>query len=363
VAIAAAVAEVMKGLNFYIGNIVILSAYLNLRRSKKFGKIIPFLYLYLCLKGISTVDFSDVLKILTKMFTREDDQRESEISLPYRNPLMILKKPALSNEPFWVIGVIGAIGAIGDGLLGLRNVLAKGEWHPQPKNVLRTIFWSTDWCAEASRNSPQYASTGEILVFLANFFKPLIKIKESPQPRHQACCVHNAVKTNLWESMTESFRLLTLALTPEIIIIHEIYLPPTKGEALKVLYKFTEIFEAKYPESTVLLLTTPFIFIYPVTAYMSQVRNFILILNLILTMTSNFSMLKGRANPMNMIDSAKPLLIMIKSIITIGLEELPHPAPTSSLWRQNRCSGNGCTMRGLGISSSAFLRKTSHVSF
>jgi len=347
VAAAAAVAEVMKGLNFYIGNIgnigniVILSAYLNLRRSKEFGKIIPFLYLYLCLKGISTVDFSGVLKILTKMFTREDDQRESEISLPYRNPLMILKRPGLSNEPF---GVIGIIGVIGDGHLGLKNALAKGGWHPQPKNVLRTIFRHTDWCAEASRNSPRYASTGEILVFLEHFFKPLIKESPHPQPRHQSCCMHIAFKTNLWESMTESFQLLTLALTPEIIIIHEIYLPPTKGEALKVLYKFSEIFEAKYPEeieSTVLPLTTPLIFIYPVTVYMSQGRNFILILNLILTMTYNFSMLKGRVNPMKMIDSAKPLLIMIKSIITIGLEALPHPALTSSLLRQNRSPGNG----------------------
>ena len=299
VAVAAAVAEVMKGLNFYIGNIgniVILSAYLNLRRSKEFGKIIPFLYLYLCLKGISTVDFSGVLKILTKMFTREDDQRESEISLPYRNPLMILKRPGLSHEPF---GVIGIIGVIGDGHLGFRNALAK--------------------------ESP------------------------SPQPRHQACCVHIAVKPNLWESTPESFQALTL--TPEIIIIHEIYLPPTKDEALKVLYKFTEISAAKYPESaeateaTVLPLTTPLIFIYPVTVYMSQGRNFILILNLILTMTYNFSMLKGRVNPMKMIDSAKPLLIMIKSIITIVHEVLSHTALTSSLWRQKRSSGNGCFCR------------------
>jgi len=339
VAVAAAVAEVMKGLNFYIGNIgniVILSAYLNLRRSKEFGKIIPFLYLYLCLKGISTIDFSGVLKILTKMFTREDDQRESEISLPYRNPLMILKRPGLSHEPF---GVIGIIGVIGDGHLGFRNALAKGGWHPQPKKALRAIFRRTDLCAEASRNSPRYASTGEILVFLANFFKPLIKEFPHPQPKHQACCVHIAFKTNLWESMTESFQLLSLALTPEIIIIHEIYLPPTKGEALKVFYKSSEIFEAKYPEeteSTVLPLTTPLIFIYPVTVYMSQGRNFILILNLILTMTYNFSMLKGRVNPMKMIDSAKPLLIMIKSIITIVHEVLSHTALTSSLWRQKR---------------------------
>lgn len=279
VAVAAAVAEVMKGLNFYIGNIgniVILSAYLNLRRSKEFDKIIPFLYLYLCLKGISTVDFSGVLEISMKMFSLEDDQRESEISLPYRNPLMILKRPGLSPEPF---GVPGVIGATGDGHLGSRDTLEK----------------------------------------------------EPPQPRHQACCVHIAVKTTLWKSMLESFQPLTL--TPEIIIIHEIYLPPTKDEALKVLYRFTEIFAAKYPESaeateaTVLPLTTPLIFIYPVTVYMSQGRNFILILILILTMTYNFSMLKGRVNPMKMIDSAKPLLIMIKSIITIGHEAFPHPAP------------------------------------
>jgi hypothetical protein len=186
---------------------------------------------------------------------------------------MILKRPGLSPEPF---GGPGVIGATGDGHLGSRDTLEK----------------------------------------------------EPPQPRHQACCVHIAVKTNFWESMTESFQLLTL--TPEIIIIHEIYLPPTKDEALKVLYRFTEIFAAKYPESaeaTVLPLTTPLIFIYPVTVYMSQGRNFILILNLILTMTYNFSMLKGRVNPMKMIDSAKPLLIMIKSIITIGREGFPHPAP------------------------------------
>jgi hypothetical protein len=331
VAVAAAVAEVMKGLNFYIGNIgniVILSAYLNLRRSKEFDKIIPFLYLYLCLKGISTADFSGVLKILTKIFTREDDQRESEISLPYRNPLMILKRPGLSHEPF---GVIEIIGVIGDGHLGFRNALAKGGWHPQPKKALRAIFRRTDLCAEASCIFFGTSGTEEKFVFLAIFFKPLIKESPSPQPRHQACCVHIAVKTNLWESMLESFQPLTL--TPEIIIIHEIYLPPTKDEALKVLYRFTEIFAAKYPESakateaTVRPLTTPLIFIYPVTVYMSQGRNFILILNLILTMTYNFSMLKGRVNPMKMIDSAKPLLIMIKSIITIGREGFPHPAP------------------------------------
>jgi hypothetical protein len=31
-------------------------------------------------------------------------------------------------------------------------------------------------------------------------------------------------------------------------------------------------------------------------------------------------------NPMDIIDTGKPLLIMIKSIITIGLEDFPHPA-------------------------------------
>jgi hypothetical protein len=39
---------------------------------------------------------------------------------------------------------------------------------------------------------------------------------------------------------------------------------------------------------------------------------------------------------MDIIDTGKPLLIMIKSIRTIVYEVLSHTAPTSSLWRQNR---------------------------
>jgi hypothetical protein len=41
------------------------------------------------------------------------------------------------------------------------------------------------------------------------------------------------------DSMPESIQPLTLALTPKIIIIHEIYLSPPKDEALKVFGKFT----------------------------------------------------------------------------------------------------------------------------
>jgi hypothetical protein len=275
------VMKLMKGLNFYIS---ILPDYLNLRRAKEFDEIIIFLYFYLGLKGISTGDFSGVLRELFS-FSIEDDQRESEIPIPYRNLLMILKKPVLSNEPFWVIGVIGVIG---DCDLGFRYDLAKG----------------------------------------------------SPQTRHQTCWVHRAVNANGLDSMPQSVQPLTLALTQKIIISHEIYLSPPKDEALKVFDKFTEIFEDKYTESTTPPLTISispisiYIYIYPVTAYISQGRN------LILTMTYNFGMFKWRVNPMDMIDSAKPLLIMIKSIITILHEVLSHKAPTSSLWRQNRTSGN-----------------------
>jgi hypothetical protein len=192
-------------------------------------------------------------------FSIEDDQRESEMPMTYRNLLMILKRPGLSNDPFWVIGIIGVIR---DCDLGFRYDLAKG----------------------------------------------------SPQTRHQTCRGHRAVNANVLDSMPQSVQPLMLALTQKIIIIHEIYLSPPKDEALKVFDKFTEIFEDKYTESTTPTLTTSIspitIYIYPVTAYISQGRN------LILTMTYNFGMFKWR-NPMNMINSAKPLLIMIKSIITI----------------------------------------------
>lgn len=295
--------KLMKGLNFYIS---ILPDYLNLRRAKEFDEIIIFLYFYLGLKGISTGDFSGVLRELFS-FSIEDDQPESEIPIPYRNLLMILKKPGLSNEPFWVIGGIEVIGVIGDCDLGFRNALA---------------------------------------------------IKFS-QTKHQTCWVHRAVNTNVLDSMPQSVQPLTLALTQKIIISHEIYLSPPKDEALKVFDKFTEIFEDKYTESTTPPLTISIspisIYIYPVTAYISQGRN------LILTMTYNFGMFKWRVNPMDMIDSAKPLLIMIKSIITIVHEVLSHTAPTSSLWRQNRLSGNGWANRGLGIFPLTILRRSSHV--
>jgi hypothetical protein len=298
------VMKVMKGLNFYIS---ILPAYLNLRRAKEFDEIIIFLYFYLGLKGISTGDFSGVLRELFS-FSIEDDQRESEIPIPYyRNLLMILKKTGLSNEPFRVIG------GIGDCELGFRYDLAK----------------------------------------------------ESPQTRHQTCWLHRAVNANanvyvyVLDSMPESVQPLTLALTPKTI--HEIYLSPTKDESLKVFGKFTEIFEAKYTESTTPPLTISIspisIYIYPVTAYMSQSRN------LILTMTYNFGMFKWRVNPMDMIDCAKPLLIMIKSISTIGLEELPHPAPTLSFNALNRRSGKGWTRRGLGINHSTYFRYFFHLRF
>jgi len=261
------VMKVMKGLNFYIS---ILPAYLNLRRAKEFDQIITSLYFHLCVKGIPTGDFSGVLRELF-LFSIEDDQRESEIPIPYRNLLMILKKPGLSNDPFWVIGVIGVIG---DCDLGFRYDLAKG----------------------------------------------------SPQTRHQTCWVHRAVNANVLDSMPQSVQPLTLALAQKIIISHEIYLSPPKDEALKAFDKFTEIFEDKYTESTTPPLTISispisiYIYIYPVTAYISQGRN------LILTMTYNFGMFKWRVDPMDMIDSAKPLLIMIKSITTIGLEVFPLTA-------------------------------------
>jgi hypothetical protein len=251
------VMKVMKGLNFYIS---ILPAYLNLRRAKELDEFIAFLYFYLYLKGLSTGDFPGVLRV---SFSIEDDQRESEMPMTYRNLLMILKRPGLSNDPFRVIGIIGVIR---DCDLGFRYDLAKG----------------------------------------------------SPQTRHQTCRGHRAVNANVLDSMPQSVQPLTLTLTQKIIIIHEIYLSPPKDEALKVFDKFTEIFEDKYTESTTPPLTISIspisIYIYPVTVYMSQSRN---LRNLILTMIYNFGIFKWRVNPMDMIDCTKPLLIMIKSIITI----------------------------------------------
>lgn len=268
---ASGAGAVMKGLNFYLFYIIILPAYLNLRRAKEFDQIITFLYFYLCLKGISTRDFSGLLRELSS-FSIEDDHRESEIPIPYRNLLMILKKSGLSNEPFWVIRVIG------DCELGFRYDLAKG--------------------------SP------------------------SPQTRHQTCWVHRAVNANGLDSMPQSVQPLTLVLTQKIIISHEIYLSPPKDEALKIFNKFTEIFEDKYTESTTPNLTISIspisIYIYTLTAYMSQGRN---LRNLILTMAYNFDMFKWR-NPMkmNMIDSTKPLLIVIKSIITNARTDFQYTA-------------------------------------
>ncbi|NIM13918.1 MAG: hypothetical protein GTO45_17905 [Candidatus Aminicenantes bacterium] len=269
--------KVMKGLNFYLFYISILPAYLNLRRAKELDEFIAFLYFYLYLKGLSTGDFPGVLMELSSFSIEiEDDPRESEISISYRNLLMILKKSGLSNEPFRVIGVIG------DCDLGFRYNLAK----------------------------------------------------ESPQTRHQTCWLHSAVNANVLDSMPQSVQTLTLPLTKKIIIIHEIYLSPTKDEALKVLNKFTEIFETKYTESTTPPLATfisPIsIYMYPVTDYISQGRN---LRNLILTMTYNFGMFKWRVNPMDMTDSAKPLLIVIKSIITNVRKAFPYTALRSDILR------------------------------
>ncbi len=126
------VMKVMKGLNFYIS---ILPAYLNLRRAKELDEFNAFLYFYLYLKGLSTGDFSGVLMELSSIEI-EDDPRESEISISYRDLLMILKRRGLSNDndPFRVIEVIG------DCDLGFWNALAKES--PQTQNLTRTYNFS-----------------------------------------------------------------------------------------------------------------------------------------------------------------------------------------------------------------------------
>jgi len=218
-----------------------------LRRTGSMDEFIPYLYL----KGISTGDFTDVLsKLLGKPVSlssstvvrlKESWQKEyeawnsrdlSEKKYIYWWADGVYFNVRLENERSCILVVIGVTDE------GKKELVAVHDGYRESK-----LSWQ-ELCLNLKRQGlkegPKLAVGDGALGFWAALRE------EFPETREQRCWVHKTanVLDKLPKSVQEQAKRK----------IHEIYLAPTKEEALKAFDDFMKLYEAKYPKATNCLL-------------------------------------------------------------------------------------------------------------
>lgn len=220
-----------------------------LRRSRDLDEFIPFLYL----KGISTGDFSEVLSQLMGTdvslspgtVVRLKEQWEEEYN-QWSNCDLSDKKFAywwvdgvyfnirLEEERSCVLIIMGATEE------GKKELIAVEDGYRESSISWNSILLNLK--SRGLKEGPKLAIGDGAL----GFWNALSK--EFPETKHQRCWVHRTA--NVLDKMPKSVQEQAKRL------IHDIYLAPTKKEALKAFDKFVKLYEAKFPKAVQCLLKT-----------------------------------------------------------------------------------------------------------
>lgn len=220
-----------------------------LRRSKDLDEFIPFLYL----KGISTGDFSDVLSQLMGKEVSLSPATVVRLKEQWQEEYNRWSGRDLSDKRYvywWVDGVYFNIrleeerscmliimGATED---GRKELIAVEDGYRES-----SISWNNillDLKSRGLKEGPKLATGDGSL----GFWNALSQ--EFPETKHQRCWVHRTA--NVLDKMPKSIQKQAKRQ------IHDIYLAPTKQEALRAFDKFVKLYEAKFPKAVQCLLKT-----------------------------------------------------------------------------------------------------------
>ncbi len=220
-----------------------------LRRSRDLDEFIPFLYL----KGISTGDFSEVLSQLMGKDVSLSPGTVVRLKEQWVEDYNRWSKRDLSDKRYvywWVDGVyfnirleeerscmLMIMGATEE---GKKELIAVEDGYRES-----SISWSNILLGLKRRGlkgGPKLATGDGAL----GFWNALSK--EFPKTKHQRCWVHRTA--NVLDKMHKSIQKQAKR------HIHDIYLAPTKEEALKEFDEFVKLYEAKYPKAVQCLLKT-----------------------------------------------------------------------------------------------------------
>jgi putative transposase len=220
-----------------------------LRRSGDLDEFIPFLYL----KGISTGDFSEVLSQLVGKEVSLSANTVVRLKEEWEKEYEDWSRRDLSDKNYvywWVDGVyfnvrledersciLVIMGATQDGkkeLIAIEDGFRESEisW----RNILLKLK------QRGLKRGPKLAVGDGSL----GFWKAMLK--EFPETRHQRCWVHRTA--NVLDKMPKSIQKQAKRQ------IHDIYLAPSKDEALKAFENFVKLYEAKFPRAVECLLKT-----------------------------------------------------------------------------------------------------------
>jgi putative transposase len=220
-----------------------------LRRSGDLDEFIPFLYL----KGISTGDFSEVLSQLVGKEVSLSANTVVRLKEEWEKEYEDWSRRDLSDKNYvywWVDGVyfnvrledersciLVIMGATQDGkkeLIAIEDGFRESEisW----RNILLKLK------QRGLKRGPELAVGDGSL----GFWKAMLK--EFPETRHQRCWVHRTA--NVLDKMPKSIQKQAKRQ------IHDIYLAPSKDEALKAFENFVKLYEAKFPRAVECLLKT-----------------------------------------------------------------------------------------------------------
>ncbi|MCK4816783.1 IS256 family transposase [bacterium] len=220
-----------------------------LRRSKDLDEFIPFLYL----KGISTGDFSEVLSQLVGKDVSLSAGTVVRLKEQWEEEYNRWSGRDLSDKRYvywWVDGVYFNIrleeerscmliimGATED---GKKELVAVEDGYRESSISWNNILLNLK--SRGLKRGPKLATGDGSL----GFWNALSK--EFPETRHQRCWVHRTA--NVLDKMPKSVQKQAKRQ------IHDIYLAPSKEEALKAFDKFVKLYDAKFPKATQCLLKT-----------------------------------------------------------------------------------------------------------
>lgn len=213
------------------------------RRAPSVEAVIPTLYL----KGISTGDFSEALEaLLGKNAQGLSPTNIVRLKKIWEDEYEEWQKRDLSGKRYvymWVDGiyvnvrlsadrpcVLVAIGALPD---GTKELIAVHDGERES-----TLSWK-ELLQSLKRRGLQKGPELAIGDGALGFWSALEE--EFPSARHQRCWVHKTA--NILDKMPKSIQASAKAL------IHEMYMAPTKEDALKAYDSFLETYEAKYPRA------------------------------------------------------------------------------------------------------------------
>lgn len=218
-----------------------------LRRAKSMDEFIPYLYL----KGISTGDFTDVLSKLLGKPINLSSSTVVRLKESWQKDYEEWNSRDLSQKKYiywWVDGIhfnvrlenersciLVVIGATED---GKKELVAIQDGYRESKLSWQGLCLNLK--KRGLKEGPPLVTGDGALGFWAALRE------EFPGTREQRCWVHKTA--NVLDKMPKSVQ------SQAKIMIHEIYLAPTKKDALKAFDDFIKLYEAKYPKATACLL-------------------------------------------------------------------------------------------------------------